>query len=138
MVAMQQEIEKLKNRNTEELKQKYADLIPANFPKTHVFLLRTIAYKLQERKYGKLKAKYTGILEDSTDKTKKQKVKYDLDQGQKITKEYRGKKYEVFVYEKKYIYNGEEFNSLSQIAKLITGKHLSGPLFFNLRKRKLG
>ncbi len=138
MVVMQRDIEKLQDASYEELKQKYSDLIPDNFPRTKVFLVRTIAYKLQEKKYGKLKAKYRKILEESTDRTKKQKVKYDLDQGQKITKEYRGKTYVVLVYEKKYIYNGEEFNSLSQIAKLITGKHLSGPLFFNLRKRKHG
>ncbi len=138
MVAMQEEIEKLNDKSYEELKQEYAKLIPNNFPKTHVFLVKTIAYKLQEREYGKLKAKYRRVLEESTDRTKKQKVKYELDQGEKITKEYRGKKYEVFVYDKKYIYNGEEFNNLSQIAKLITGKHLSGPLFFNLRRRKLG
>jgi hypothetical protein len=138
MVAMQDEIEKLKDKTYEELKKEYANLIPENFPKTHVFLLRTIAYKLQERKYDQLKIKYRKVLEESTDRTKKQKVKYELDQGQKITKEYRGKKYEVFVYDKKYTYNGQEFNSLSQIAKLITGKHLSGPLFFNLRKRKNG
>ena len=135
---MQRDLEKLEKLSYEELKQKYADIVPENFPRTKVFLIRTIAYKLQERKHGKLKAKYRKVLEESTDRTKKQKVKYDLDQGQKITKEYRGKTYIVFVYEKKYIYNGEEFNSLSQIAKLITGKHLSGPLFFNLRKRKHG
>lgn len=138
MVAMDKELENLENKSYEDLKREYANLIPENFPKTKIFLIRTIAYKLQERKYGKLKAKYIYTLQDSTDRDKKQKVKYDLDQGQKITKEYRGKKYEVFVHDKKYIYNGEEFNSLSQIAKLITGKHLSGPLFFNLRRRKLG
>ncbi len=126
----------LKGKTTAELRQEFSDLIPENFPNSRVFLEKMIAYKLQERKYGKLQARYRKALEESTNKIKKQKVKYDLDQGQKITKEYRGKRYEVFVSEKTYIYNGEQFNSLSKIAKLITGKHLSGPLFFNLRKRK--
>lgn len=130
--------QELENMSYKELRDKYKELIPENFPKSRVFLIRTIAYKLQEKKYGKLKAKYRKILEESTDGDKKQKLKYGLDNGQKITKEYRGKSYEVFVYDKKFIYKGEEFNSLSQIAKLITGKHLSGPLFFNLRKRKNG
>mgnify|MGYP002640605724 CR=1 FL=1 len=135
---IEEEIENLKNQSHSELIKQYKSLIPENFPKSRVFLIRTIAYKLQEKKYGRFKAKYQKVLEESTDRNKKQKVKYDLEQGQKITKEYRGKKYEVIAYDKKFIYNGEEFNSLSQIAKLITGKHLSGPLFFNLRRRKFG
>ena len=131
-------LDELESMSFQELKEKYKDLIPENFPKSRVFLIRTIAYNLQEKRHGKLKAKYLKILEGYRDKSKIPKLKYELDKGQKITREYKGKQHEVFAYDKKFIYNGEEFNSLSQIAKLITGKHLSGPLFFNLRKRKHG
>lgn len=128
----------LENMSYQKLREKYKDIVPENFPKSRVFLTRTIAYKLQEKKYGNLKIKYYKFLERYRDKNKIPKLKYELDKGQKITREYRGKTHEVFVTEKAYIYNGEEFKSLTKVAKIITGKHLSGPLFFNLRKRKHG
>ena len=132
-------LEQLQNLTPNELRERFTGLLQDTAISSKFFLKRTIAYRLQEKKRGKLKTKTQEILERSTTKTNQpQKISYDLDQGQKIVKEYRGKKYEVFVTEKIFTYNGEQFNSLSKIAKLITGKHLSGPLFFNLRKRKHG
>ena len=52
-----------------------------------------------------------------------------------IKRKWRGREYEVIKKaDRKYLYDNKEYNSLSKIAKIITGSHWSGPLFFGLRE----
>lgn len=56
--------------------------------------------------------------------------------GTVLTRAYRGKAYHVIVREDGFEYDGQIFRSLSAIAKLITGSHWNGLLFFKLAKSK--
>lgn len=54
--------------------------------------------------------------------------------GTVLTRVYRGQAYHVVVRDDGFEYDGRVFRSLSAIAKLITGSHWNGLLFFNIAK----
>ncbi|MCO6436930.1 MAG: DUF2924 domain-containing protein [Phycisphaerae bacterium] len=56
--------------------------------------------------------------------------------GTVLTRVYRGQAYHVVVHQDGFEYDGQIFRSLSAIAKLITGSHWNGLLFFKLAKSK--
>jgi len=62
------------------------------------------------------------------------KPKAALSAGTRLSREWQGRTYSVDVLDKGYAYEGKLFNSLSPIAKAITGSHRSGPHFFGVSK----
>ncbi|KAB2949473.1 MAG: DUF2924 domain-containing protein [Phycisphaerae bacterium] len=54
--------------------------------------------------------------------------------GTVLTRVYRGQAYHVVVRDDGFEYDGQVFRSLSAIAKLITGSHWNGLLFFQIAK----
>lgn len=50
-------------------------------------------------------------------------------------REWQGQLHEVSVLVAGFDYRGQQYQSLSGIARQITGTHWSGPLFFGLKKR---
>ncbi len=53
-----------------------------------------------------------------------------------LTRVYRGQAYQVLVRDDGFEYDGQVFRSLSAIAKIITGSHWNGLLFFKIAKPK--
>jgi len=58
--------------------------------------------------------------------------------GTVLTRVYRGHAYHVVVRDDGFEHDGQVFRSLSAIAKLITGSHWNGLLFFKITKPKAG
>jgi len=56
-----------------------------------------------------------------------------LSEGTVITREWKGDRHEVEVTEGGFIYRGERWKSLSEVARTITGTRWNGPRFFGLR-----
>jgi len=56
--------------------------------------------------------------------------------GTRLVREWHGRTYHVLVLDKGFEHAGRRFESLSQIARAITGAHWSGPRFFGLKKGK--
>ncbi len=54
--------------------------------------------------------------------------------GTKLVREWQGEKHEVTVLDKRFAYRGRQFDSLSEVARAITGTRWSGPVFFGLKK----
>ncbi len=54
--------------------------------------------------------------------------------GTRLVREWQGEKYEVTVLDKRFAYRGRQFDSLSEVARAITGTRWSGPVFFGLKK----
>ena len=109
-------------------------------PRSITTIKRILSYKLQEIQQGKLKAKYQNLLDEfainpNQVMERKEAPNYQIQQGQKITKEYHGRTYEIIKTEEGFIYNNQTYKSLSTIANKITGQKWSGPRFFNLRER---
>ena len=53
-------------------------------------------------------------------------------------RQWQSKMHVVHVEEQGYEYDGSRYDSLSQIARLITGTRRSGPLFFGLKGKQEG
>ena len=104
-------------------------------------LIRPIAYKLQEKIHGKLKQKYITKLnryakEFDNHQIKKRSQKYIIKDETRLSREYKGKVYSVFVKNGKFIYEEKVYSSLSAVAKTITGKSWNGYVFFGIQKSK--
>ena len=54
--------------------------------------------------------------------------------GTRLSRTWQGKTHHVVVSERGFEYNGQTYQSLSHIARSITGTRWSGPLFFGLKK----
>ena len=54
--------------------------------------------------------------------------------GTRLVREWRGERYEAIVLENGFEYAGRKWNSLTAIARDITGTHWNGPVFFGLRQ----
>jgi hypothetical protein len=57
--------------------------------------------------------------------------------GTWLSRTWRGEVHQVIVLDKSFEYRGRRYNSLSEIAKEITGAHWSGPRFFGLKSPRL-
>ena len=61
-----------------------------------------------------------------------------LKPGTRLLRTWRGKTYTVTVADPGFIYEARTYNSLSVVAREITGTPWSGPVFFGLKKAKPG
>jgi len=115
-------------------------------PSSIKLLTRELAYRFQEKEYGKLDKNTTVSLRrhmtsfakslEEGKRTTKQKAPSQpvLEAGSIIRRQWQGKEYSVKVLGRRlFEYEGKKFKSLSAVARTITGQHLSGPLFFDLK-----
>ena len=97
-----------------------------------------VAWKLQERVLGGLSAvtkhqlaELARTMTTKSDLAKARKV--TLKPGARIIREWNGATHEVLVVEDGFQWRGQTWNSLSVIAREMTGTHWSGPRFFGLK-----
>lgn len=110
-------------------------------PAPHIgpdLLRRGIAWKLQSRVHGALPSSTRKALDAALarlEKTGQVDSPRDLriKPGTRLVREWRGKSYHVLVTDDGFEHEGRRCESLSHIARAITGAHWSGPRFFGLR-----
>jgi hypothetical protein len=104
-------------------------------------LKRGIAYRLQERVYGKL----TPASRRHIERLQRQYEKNGeiltepcatTKPGTVLIREWRQERHHVLIQNDGYLYRDRHYNSLTQIAIEITGVRWSGPRFFGLRGRE--
>lgn len=146
---LEKQIEGLEGLPREELVELWCKFIGAMPFKgaRDVTLVRGIAYKLQVKRAGALKASSQRQLlkiayialkgnssKNTTDDKKTQPIKRNsptkLQTGSKLIREWNGRTYAVEVADKGFVLNDKTYKSLSACAKAITGAHWSGPRFF--------
>jgi hypothetical protein len=99
-------------------------------PRLSVDLLRRgIAYRLQERAYGKLSPKVARVLASGG------RAAPELTAGTRLVREWNGRTIDVIVTESGMIWEGRTYRSLSAITREVTGTTWSGPRFFGIRSR---
>ena len=100
-------------------------------------LVRAVAYRLQEEKEGGLSRRMIRELDRAAAElgqpTRSGAVPVSLSTGTRLMREWQGRMHEVIVLEEDYLWQGERYRSLSEIARLITGARWSGPRFFGTR-----
>jgi hypothetical protein len=128
----------LKELNRKALNQIWIEAfgksIPASLYKPIVIPL--LAYRLQELRFGGLSPeceRYLAALLPKTGKAK-QAPPRRLKAGTRLLRTWQGRTHSVTIADPGFIYDGQTYNSLSLIARKITGTQWSGPAFFGLNK----
>ena len=95
-------------------------------------LLRGLAYELQAQSSGKLSRREVAELQSRVDR-RKCRAHPPIKAGSRLLRLWQGRTHEVVVLESGFLWEGEEYENLSVIARAITGTRWSGPRFFGLK-----
>jgi hypothetical protein len=103
------------------------------------FMQGHIAWAIQAKEHGGLKRKTSNQLKQLMDELRKgEEFKPEqtltIKPGTKLIRQYQGKRHEVIVVEDGFRYEGESYNSLSSVAREITGTRWNGRVFFGVKK----
>ncbi len=103
-------------------------------------LLRIVAQQLQEQEFGGLGAagcRQLRRLAATIESNPKAAVSSrPIKPGTRLVRQWKDQVHVVNVEGKGFEYKGDRYQSLSEIARLITGTRWSGPLFFGLKAKK--
>ena len=134
------QIDELNRMSMEQLREKWEDLFgtdPGRLGRN--YLIRRLAYRIQELVYGGLsreaRQKLAEIADGDEAKSKKPPRKRqvaNLQPGTRLLRDWHGERYEVIVQEDGFLYDGKKYRSLSAVARAITGSYWSGNRFFGL------
>jgi len=104
-------------------------------------LIRAVAYRMQEVALGGLRPEPQRQLRQVAMELKEGgaariRLRPQLKPGTRLMREWQGRTYEVVVLDDGFSWQGTRCNSLSAIARKITGTAWSGPLFFGLKQNR--
>jgi hypothetical protein len=103
-------------------------------------LIRAVAYRMQEVSLGGLRLEPQRQLRQIAQGVKQtgeaKRFRPQLKPGTRLMREWQGRTYDVVVLDDGFSWQGTRCNSLSAIARKITGTAWSGPLFFGLRQAR--
>ena len=101
------------------------------------------AYNIQVRRYGGLKPSTKRKLRQIAEAARERRLngtkavvpkkRARLGSGTRLMRDWHGTIHTVDVIDGGFRYSGQTYKSLSEIAKLITGTHWSGPRFFGVK-----
>ena len=123
-----------------ELRSEWRRLYRSQPPRlSRDLLIRAIAYRMQELRYGglsqtiKRKLATLATAPQSDGEIAPAPVQ-KICRGARLVREWNGRTHTVTVQEEGFIYDGRNYRSLTAIAREITGAHWSGPRFFGLAR----
>ena len=143
------QIKVLEEMSIKELKAKYTEVFGSDkgAQNNKRYLIKRIAYKIQENELGGLKEEAKGeinrLIEEVNPLEELRRSNIGKDSGGKrnkkvpmpgtiIKKNYKGSLLEVKVLDAGFEYKGKTYKSLSKLSKEISGVHCSGFAFFKL------
>ncbi len=139
------QIASLSNASLSDLRDQWRDLFGQEAPAINQdYLRRRLAYRLQELSLGGVSQATRARLEklaETADIGSSPRARMRGQNrpiaGTRLIRTWNGHEYSVLVTQTGFQYEGRPFESLSAIARLITGNRWNGPAFFGLRgKRK--
>ena len=135
-------LEALSDLSPDELRKEWRRLYRTQPPRlSRDLLVRAIAYRFQELRYGGLSKatsrKLAALvqarrLDGETVPEGAQRIRA----GARLVREWNGRTHTVTVKEEGFTYAGRDYRSLSAIARDITGARWSGPRFFGLALKR--
>jgi DUF2924 family protein len=142
--ALHREIEGLSKVGITDLRERWKTLYgrSASGRIGQAFLVRAIAYRLQEKAFGGLKPSTRRLLARIAEETAagsgpKNPPIRKAETGTILVREWQGAAHRVTVLGDGVSFNGKRYRSLSEVARQITGSRWSGPRFFGLRSSAL-
>ena len=136
-------LSRLPNLDIHELREEWCRLYEAD-ASPHLsceLLIRAVAYRMQEVALGGLRPEPQHQLRQIAQELKQTgegagRFRPQLKPGTRLMREWQGRTYEVVVLDDGFSWQGTRCNSLSAIARKITGTAWSGPLFFGLKQTR--
>lgn len=134
-ISLDDELAALGTMSSARLRARWVEVTERPLPRVSPALLRlALAWELQAKVHGGLprrtSQKLAQLVEAKT-------VTRDAQPGMRLVREWNGKVHVVVIGEDKVIrWNDQEWKSLSEVARAITGTRWSGPAFFGLKTKK--
>lgn len=134
------QIDALNRMSTAQLRNRWGELFggePGMLGRS--YLIRRLAYRIQELAYGGLSREARKALNAIADGASvqaatraKKRQRVNLQVGTRLLRDWHGDRYEVIVAEDGFVYDGKRYRSLSAVARAITGSYWGGNRFFGL------
>ena len=138
--GIKRQIDRINRMNLAELREKFNELFGFEPGQTNIVnLRRRLACRIQEIYYGGLSEADRQLLEQIADGDPQANLRYGKNGvshvcGTRYQRVWKGKKYEVTALGNgKFEYDGTVYQSLSAIAREITGTRWNGKLFFGVK-----
>jgi hypothetical protein len=136
----------LPEKTPAELKQLWRELYDREPPSGNKpFLVKRLAYRIQELAYGGLsaraEAKLNVLIQEEDRRVRGLPSLRKGDRpitGTRLIRQWQGVEHCVTVLDDGFEYQGARYRSLSAIARAITGTRWNGPAFFGLRGHRSG
>src|SRR5471032_1759082 len=134
--AVKAEIERLVSLAPGEIRVLWRKRFRKDVPRalTTQLLVRMLAWKVQEEAFGGHNAATLKLLKAFACQDSDKVVLFrKLKPGATVVREYQGVRHIVTITEGGFVWQGKSYDSLSAIAREITGSRWNGPRFFGLR-----
>jgi hypothetical protein len=134
------EIERLSSLSLGDLRAAWAAEFRREPPKGlwRDLLLRTLAWRLQEKAFGGHDKATLKLLEGSGQKRAGDERCRRLKIGTVLIRDFGGNRHTVTIVPEGFIWQEKTYPSLTAIARIITGTNWNGPRFFGLREGEGG
>ena len=138
------QVTELSDLDSDQLKERWRALFGSEPPAYNKpYLIKRLAYRIQELAYGGLSDAAQAQLRDALHeddglpgRMQRRRRKPGMPVvGTRLVREWQGNRYEVTVVSGGFEFEGRKYRSLSAITKAITGTHWNGPGFFGLRQQ---
>jgi hypothetical protein len=139
---MGRRLEALRDLGPDELRKEWRRLYRSQPPRlSRDLLVRAIAYRIQELRYGGLSRatsrRLAAIVQAGRSDGELPLARVPrIRAGARLVREWNGRTHTVTVEEEGFTYAGRNYQSLSAIARRITGARWSGPRFFGLTNKR--
>jgi hypothetical protein len=139
--AVEAEISRIQTLKADEVRALWRETFKKDVPKalTRDLLVRTLCWHVQEKAFGghspgilKLLASYAKGRPSEADRLRR------LKPGTELVREFQGERHTVVITAEGFRWRGEDYASLTAIARTITGTNWNGPRFFGLREKTDG
>jgi hypothetical protein len=143
VVALEAEVKDLIGRPVHTLREIWRTRLGSEPPKfkSREVMASLLAWKIQAETNGGLDASTARKLREIADALERDgayepKLTRRLPTGVVVTREWKGLIHKVSIMAGGFTYQGKKYESLSGIARLITGTRWSGPRFFGLEQKR--
>ena len=127
MARIDDELAALVALSDADLREEWRRVYRSGAPRLPPDLLRRgIAYRLQERAYGKMTPQVARVLASGG------RAVPEITAGTRLVREWNGRTIDVIATECGMVWEGRTYRSLSAIAREVTGTPWSGPRFFGI------
>ena len=132
-------ISKINKSELHDLWKQLFEHVPSSRVRRDI-MIPILAYRLQEKALGELTVEAKRKLSTfarTLERNANAEFLYprSIKQGTRLVRQWHDKVHVVEVEKRGYKYNGSSYESLSEIARLITGTRWSGPVFFGIKGR---